>query len=107
MSNLKEVLKEYGADVDDIIADTLDDDAFVGLEDAIESKNIELAFRKTHSLKGIALNMGLTAFYNSVVNVVEDLREGGSEALPSLVEDMMKEKEKIQLIYETFRYMLD
>lgn len=120
MSKLTEKLTEYGADVENVMRrfvndealfieclnDTLCDDAFNGLDEVLELRDVETAFMKTHSLKGMALNMGLTPFYNAVVNVVEDLRQGGSDKLPQLIDAFHVEKQKIESIYEEFSYLL-
>ncbi len=121
MTKLQQALNDYGADVDDImrrfvddevlyvecLSDTLNDDAFCGLEEAISSKDVTTAFKKTHSLKGTALNMGLTPFYNAVVLVVEDLRAGGSDQLENLLQHLIEEKARVETLYQSFQYLLD
>ncbi len=53
----------------------LDDDNFEQLTKAIESKDAETAFRASHTLKGVALNLCLTRFQETISELTENLRD--------------------------------
>lgn len=52
----------------------LDDPSFSELKSAIESGDGETAFRASHTLKGICLNLGFTALYEASSALTEKLR---------------------------------
>ena len=54
----------------------LKDGTFDLLKKALEEENAEDAFRMVHSLKGISLNLGLSALYHSADLLTEELRGG-------------------------------
>ena len=43
----------------------LDDPSFQNLKDALDSKDVETAFRAAHTLKGVCLNLGFDNLYPS------------------------------------------
>ncbi len=57
----------------------IDDPAFVGLGEALAVKDVDVAFRHAHTLKGLIANMGLTPLYDLAVQIVEPLRAGQCE----------------------------
>lgn len=52
------------------------DDSYSSLCDAVECMNIEEAFRGAHTLKGIALNLGLSEMAGTASELTEELRKG-------------------------------
>ncbi len=57
----------------------IDDPAFEGLGKALAAKDVDIAFRHAHTLKGLIANMGLTPLYDLAVKIVEPLRAGQCE----------------------------
>ena len=103
-----ESLKAYGADVEEGLARCLnkedfyakcykkflDDPAFSGLDEALQKKDADTAFRHAHTLKGLAANMGLTPIHDLAVKIVEPLRAGMySDELVEIYQQIMKEME--------------
>lgn len=88
MVNLIEILKEQGADVEDILERFLGDeefytdcfrefmldDNFEALGKAIEDQDYGHAFDCAHALKGVAGNLGLKPLYYAVSDIVSALR---------------------------------
>ena len=54
----------------------LEEGSFTALRTALAAQNAEEAFRAAHSLKGVCMNLGLTALYNSSDALTEALRDG-------------------------------
>ena len=52
----------------------LDDPTFSQLEEAFATGNAELAFRSSHTLKGVSLNLSLTGLYEAASSLTEALR---------------------------------
>lgn len=52
-----------------------DDTYYPAMLEALEKKDVEGAFTSAHSLKGTSGNLSLNAFYDSIVVLVEALRE--------------------------------
>lgn len=94
---LKDVYTAVGADYDDAVRRLMNEDillrfvrkfpsdpSFPLLQDSLEKKDVETAFRAAHTLKGICANFGFTGLYETVSQLTELLRSGtmdGSEAL--------------------------
>ena len=67
----------------------LDDPSFQNLKDALDSKDVETAFRAAHTLKGVCLNLGFSSLYEVSAQLTEDLRGRvieGSEASQAAVD---------------------
>ena len=67
----------------------LDDPSFQNLKDALDSKDVETAFRAAHTLKGVCLNLGFSSLYEVGAQLTEDLRGRvieGSEASQAAVD---------------------
>ena len=86
--NLKECYLAAGADYEDMIrrfineerADRflalfLKDQSFNELCGAMDEERYEDAFRAVHTIKGICMNLGLTALSSSCVDLTENLRQ--------------------------------
>ena len=54
----------------------LDDPSFQNLKDALDSKDVETAFRAAHTLKGVCLNLGFDNLYKPSEVLTEKLRGG-------------------------------
>lgn len=88
MSCLMDILGEQGADIEGIMERFLGDEVFyadcfkefmqdqnfVALGKAIETKNYALAYDCAHALKGLAGNLGLIPLYCAVNDIVNALR---------------------------------
>ncbi|MFA6708298.1 MAG: Hpt domain-containing protein [Fusobacterium sp.] len=111
MSILKE-LNNHGCDVkgalDRVLGDEelyviclkkfVADDAFENLGKFIEEENIEKAFNESHTLKGVAGNLGITPLYDLLVVIVEKLRNNSSIGVYEDYKKMMKSYNKIKKI---------
>ena len=67
-----------------IVKKYLDDTSFNDLKEGMETKNIELAFRGAHTLKGVRLNLGFKQMTHEAIELTEILRSGtftGTEEL--------------------------
>ena len=95
--NLKECYKLMGGNLEDtikridnerlittIVRSFPNDVSFNELKKAYETKDVELAFRAAHTLKGICLNLGFDQLSNDVCEITEIFRKKtfeGSEDL--------------------------
>lgn len=103
------VLKQDGNDVDGVmqrfmnmkkmyqkyLLKYLDDPCFQDLTQALQDGNIEDAFRASHTLKGVASNLGLTNLYNADVVVVEKLRNGVTDGVNDDYKVIAQEHKKV------------
>jgi len=76
------------------------DPNFGELVDAINSNNVALIGDKSHAIKGMAGNLGLTALYESAVSVMNAAREGKS--VLELNQKYLEEKEKTFIIIDHY-----
>ncbi|MDO4869880.1 MAG: Hpt domain-containing protein [Bacillota bacterium] len=81
-------LKELGADVDSGLARCINNEEFYlkmvtmalqgtgfeALQKAVEDGNLDEAFERAHSLKGVLGNVSLTSLYEPVAEMTEELR---------------------------------
>lgn len=88
MGNFKSVFEAYGGDYDvtmsrfmgketlymKILGMVFQDENLKKLGTAIEGNDLDAAFEAAHTLKGVAGNLGLTPFYDSVCRIVEPIR---------------------------------
>ena len=56
-----------------------DDTSFQELETALNEKQVELAFRAAHTLKGVCMNLGFDHLYKPSFEITESLRAGNLE----------------------------
>lgn len=68
----------------------LNDKSFETLSDAISAKNGKDAFAAAHTLKGIALNLGLKALFIPTNELTEALRQGWCDEATELFEPVAK-----------------
>ena len=86
---IEEIYERLGADYSDVLrrmgkAERVirflsifpDDPSYLRLSEALKSGDAEVAFRSAHSLKGICMNLGLTALRDSSSALTETLRGG-------------------------------
>ena len=69
----------------------LDDPSFQNLKDALDSKDVETAFRAAHTLKGVCLNLGFDNLYPSSKDQTELLRAGSMDGYEDLFAEVEKE----------------
>ena len=56
-----------------------DDTSFQEIETALNEKQVELAFRAAHTLKGVCMNLGFDHLYKPSFEITESLRAGNLE----------------------------
>ncbi|MCI8453466.1 MAG: Hpt domain-containing protein [Lachnospiraceae bacterium] len=71
------------------------DPNFESLKEAQAAGDTEAAFRAAHTLKGVAGNLGLDRFYESVAKLTEALRAGESGNTDGLMEQAAADYEEI------------
>ena len=69
-------------------------DDYKNLKDALAAQDWELAFRSSHNLKGMCLNLGLTSLFEPSSNLCENLRDGSPK------EDCAPLMEKLAAVYD-------
>ena len=69
----------------------LDDPSFQNLKDALDSKDVETAFRAAHTLKGVCLNLGFDNLYPSSKDLTEPIRAGSMDGYEDLFAEVEKE----------------
>ena len=109
--NIRSCYEKMGADFDEVstrlVSEALitkiakkyiDDPSFSQLKDAFEKKDIETAFRASHTLKGVCLNVGFTQLTKDVIPLTEILRGqswDGAQELFDQVEESQKKTIKL------------
>ena len=73
----------------------LDDPSFQNLRDALDSKDVETAFRAAHTLKGVCLNLGFDNLYPSSKDLTELLRAVSMDGYEDLFAEVEKEYNRI------------
>lgn len=81
----------------------LDSGDYASMMEALEKKDYETAFRASHSLKGVSLNLGFTGLRNSSDKLCEALRGGEpkvdlQDMVLAVTEDYEQVKAAIQLL---------
>ena len=84
---IRECYEELGLDFDAVLSRLinerlvqkfalkfLDDPSFQNLKDALDSKDVETAFRAAHTLKGVCLNLGFDNLFAPSQELTEKLR---------------------------------
>lgn len=56
-----------------------EDTSFQELEKALNDKQVEIAFRAAHTLKGVCMNLGFDHLYKPSFEITESLRAGNLE----------------------------
>ena len=81
----------------------LDDPSFQNLKDALDSKDVETAFRAAHTLKGVCLNLGFDKLYQASSDLTEQLR--GKDTVEETDDLFLKVKEQYTKLVEVVRKM--
>ncbi len=105
--NIQECYENMGADYKDvlgrlsseglvtrIVKKFVDDTSFKDLKEGLETKNIDLAFRGAHTLKGVCLNLGFKQMTEDAVNLTEILRSGTFDGTSELFDKLRASYEK-------------
>ena len=71
------------------------DKTFSELEKAMEARDIEMIFRQSQTLKGVAANLGLKPLFEHTQVLVEITRHGSSEGIDEAFEKIKKDYEEI------------
>lgn len=70
------------------------DPSFSQLQNTLEEKNVEEAFRAAHTLKGVAQNLGFTPLYEATATLTEVLRAGNLPEDDNMMNAVAKEYER-------------
>lgn len=72
----------------------LNDKSYELLCSSLESEDYQEAFRASHTIKGVCQNLSFTKLYQSSHQLTEALRNGWSEGVPELAEQLKKDYEQ-------------
>ena len=114
----KKQLEECGADVDvtlkrfmgneaiymKFIMKFLDDKNYEGIKEGVEGQDYEKAFACAHSLKGVAVNLGLNPVYEASSQITEILRNKKVEEID--LEELGKAKDMLEESYCRFQKII-
>lgn len=80
-AEMKDVLRRLGSEglIQKYLLKLPNDPTYVLLTNAMQKKDYEQAFRAAHTLKGIALNLGLTPLHEVSQELMELLRNGSPD----------------------------
>ena len=106
---VRECYEELGSDFDKVLSRLvsealvkkfalkfLDDPSFQNLKDALDSKDVETAFRAAHTLKGVCLNLGFDGLFQPANALTENLRPRAfSEQSEELYNALAKEYHEV------------
>ncbi len=67
------------------------DKSYSLLLEAVEKKNAEEAYLQSHTLKGVAANIGLEGIYNATIPIM-NLSKAGNTDIPSYMIDNLKQE---------------
>ncbi len=79
----------------------LADDNFSKMKAALDKGETEKAFRAAHSLKGSCGMLGMTALYDAMVRITDELRYGNLEGGRALFPETENEYKKIVALAES------
>ena len=111
MGNFKSIFEAYGGDYETtmnrftgkenlylkILNMLMQDDNMQKLEAGLQKGDLSGAFNAAHTLKGIAGNLGLTPFFESVCRIVEPLRAAEQrDDYLSMFKDIQLEFKKVE-----------
>ena len=71
-----------------------EDTSFQELETALNEKQVDIAFRAAHTLKGVCMNLGFNHLYKPSFDITESLRAGNLEEGLQLFGEVKKQYEK-------------
>lgn len=112
-----EELEEEGAEVEDTIERLMgDQELYVeylkkfpenqnicNLMDAIEKKDTDTAMKEVHTLKGVALNLGLLPLVDATMSMLLDFREGNPEEAMGQMDEVKEQFDLFKDIIEKYR----
>ena len=104
-----DVLKEYGANVEEglsrclgkedfyikLVNMALRDPGFENLKNAIEAGNLDMAFEAAHALKGVLGNLSLTPIYTPASEMTELLRSRTEMDYSSYLQTILSERDRL------------
>ena len=114
MIDLRDFYNSVGSNVDDVVCRLggnedfvnrflkkfSDDNCFSDLLASLEKDDAQSAFRAVHTLKGVAVNLGIQSLFVKASEVTELLRAGkledGKKALPGLQEEYFRVRSLIE-----------
>ena len=102
-------LKNYGADIESglrrcmnnesfylrLVSMTCEDANFKKLYDALEAKDLDLAFDAAHALKGACSNLALTPLVEPAVEITENLRAKTDMDYSNLIAKIKEAQKKL------------
>lgn len=80
-ANYESVMRRFMSEerVDRFLKMFLNDQSYQLLCEAMEAENYEEAFRQVHTLKGVCMNLDLTALLDACMNLTDNLRSGSGD----------------------------
>ena len=105
MDELLDDLREKGGEVDDVLDRLMNDkeiyieyllkfvdnDNMDKLKQAVENKDSDTAMKEVHTLKGVALNLGLLPLVDVTMDMLLDFREGRADEAFQQIDDVENE----------------
>lgn len=115
--DVRALYQSIGVDFDDVLAllrkeerikaylvQTMEDPAFVALDDAMAQRDYEAAFRAAHTIKGMGMNLMLKPMTEAAIELVECLRggldPGDEERAEALYRDLKGSCERLSALVE-------
>ena len=96
-SDYYDVAKRMGSEklVVYFVGRLMEDKTYMALEAAMNSRNIEGAFRAAHTLKGVCSNLGFGSLQNAASELTEVLRRETFEGSEPLFENVRTEYNRV------------
>ena len=83
------------------LGDLFADDDLTALKKELEAGNVQQAFSVAHALKGVISNLGLTALYRQICEIVEPLRAGKTEGVEDALNLFIEQMEQYRNYYNS------
>lgn len=95
--NFNDVLSRFRKEerIERFVKMFLDDKSFIDIIDCFKAQNIEGAFRASHTLKGLAANLGFSRLAKISSDITEYLRPLKDMNCSTMINDLEKEYMKI------------
>lgn len=74
-----------------------DDKTYAQLTEAVKAQDWETAFRASHTLKGVAQNLGFDGLYRAAFALTEEMRGGGKPLTDTALYDAVAQQQQIVL----------
>lgn len=101
-NKLLEKLEDMGAEVEDTLERLMGDEEMymeylqrfpqneniINLRKAVDAKAYETAMQEIHTLKGVALNLGLLPLVDTCMDMLLDFREGKNEEAAARIDEV-------------------